>query len=167
MNLLIPETGLLFWMLISFGIVFFVLAKWGFPVINKMVAQRKEFIDKSMEAAREANRQLAEIRIEGEAILNESRRERAAILAEASETKRRVVEQARDEAAREAKLQVDKAREDIARAKEGALREIRGEIALLALQVAEKVLREKLDDGPEQIKVIDSMLDQMKDIKLQ
>ena len=44
MSLLVPDSGLLFWMLLSFGIVFFVLAKYGFPVIVKMVNERKEYI---------------------------------------------------------------------------------------------------------------------------
>lgn len=165
MGLLIPETGLIFWMLLSFGIVFFVLAKWGFPVIVKMVDSRKSFIDDSMESAREANRQLAEIKTQGEAILDESRRQRASILAEAADSRRRIVDEARDEAGREARLQMDKAREEISRAKENALREIRSEIAMLSLQIAEKVLREKLEDEPQQLKVIDRMLDDMAQYK--
>ena len=48
MSLLVPDSGLLFWMLLSFGIVFFVLAKYGFPVIVKMVNERKEYIDRSL-----------------------------------------------------------------------------------------------------------------------
>ena len=55
MSLFTPDVGLIFWMLLSFGIVFFVLAKWGFPVITRMVDDRKRFIDQSLEAAREAN----------------------------------------------------------------------------------------------------------------
>ena len=57
MSLLVPDSGLLFWMLLSFGIVFFVLAKYGFPVIIKMVNERKEYIDRSLVVAKEANEQ--------------------------------------------------------------------------------------------------------------
>jgi F-type H+-transporting ATPase subunit b len=53
MSLLVPDSGLLFWMLLSFGIVFFVLAKYGFPVIVKMVNERKEYIDRSLVVAKE------------------------------------------------------------------------------------------------------------------
>ena len=59
MSLLLPDSGLLFWMLLSFGIVFAVLAKYGFPIIVKMVDGRKTYIDQSLEVAREANAQLA------------------------------------------------------------------------------------------------------------
>ena len=55
MNLLLPESGLLFWMLLSFGIVFFILAKFGFPVITKMVDERKNYIQDSLDAAHKAN----------------------------------------------------------------------------------------------------------------
>ena len=51
MSLLLPDSGLLFWMLLSFGIVFVVLAKYGFPIIVKMVDGRKTYIDQSLEVA--------------------------------------------------------------------------------------------------------------------
>ena len=69
MSLLVPDSGLLFWMLLSFGIVFFVLAKYGFPVIIKMVNERKEYIDRSLVVAKEANEQLANLKAEGETIM--------------------------------------------------------------------------------------------------
>lgn len=63
MGLLTPDPGLLFWMIIVFGVVFFVLAKYGFPVIIKMVEDRKAYIDNSLKAAREANEQLANVKL--------------------------------------------------------------------------------------------------------
>ena len=61
MSLLTPDSGLLFWMIVSFGIVFVILSKYGFPVIIKAVEQRKAYIDNSLETARQANEQLANI----------------------------------------------------------------------------------------------------------
>ena len=66
MGLLTPEPGLIFWMIIIFGVVFFLLAKYGFPVIIKMVDDRKAYIDNSLKAAREANEKLANIQAESE-----------------------------------------------------------------------------------------------------
>ena len=60
MGLLTPDPGLIFWMIIIFGVVFFLLAKYGFPVIIQMVDDRKAYIDNSLKAAREANEKLAE-----------------------------------------------------------------------------------------------------------
>ena len=77
MSLLVPDSGLLFWMLLSFGIVFFVLAKYGFPVIVKMVNERKEYIDRSLVVAKEANEQLANLKAEGETIMAKAHEEQA------------------------------------------------------------------------------------------
>ena len=52
MSLLTPDSGLLFWMIVSFGIVFVILSKYGFPVIVKAIEQRKAYIDNSLETAR-------------------------------------------------------------------------------------------------------------------
>lgn len=67
MSLLLPDSGLLFWMFVAFGVVFVILAKYGFPIIIKMVEGRKTYIDQSLEVAREANAQLAHLKEEGEA----------------------------------------------------------------------------------------------------
>ena len=76
MGLLQPEAGLLFWMTLAFAVVFILLAKFGFPVILRSIDSRKEFIDSSLDAAREAERKLASLRAEGDAILEKAARER-------------------------------------------------------------------------------------------
>ena len=62
MSLLLPDSGLLFWMFVAFGIVFVILAKYGFPIIIRMVEDRKVYIDQSLEVAREANAQLSKLK---------------------------------------------------------------------------------------------------------
>ena len=76
MSLLTPDSGLLFWMIVSFGIVFVILSKYGFPVIIKAVEQRKAYIDNSLETARQANEQLANIQAEGPGYLPKQRKNR-------------------------------------------------------------------------------------------
>ena len=82
MSLLLPDSGLLFWMLLSFGVVFVVLAKYGFPVITKMVEGRKTYIDQSLEVAREANAQLSKLKEESEALIAAANKEQGRILPE-------------------------------------------------------------------------------------
>ena len=65
MSLLLPDSGLLFWMFVAFGIVFVILAKYGFPIIIRMVEDRKVYIDQSLEVAREANAQFSKLKQEG------------------------------------------------------------------------------------------------------
>ena len=71
--ILTPDLGLLFWMLLAFAVVFFVLAKYGFPAITNMVEERKKYIDESLKKAHEASERLENIKQEGEAILQEAR----------------------------------------------------------------------------------------------
>ena len=73
MSLLLPDSGLLFWMTLVFLVVFFILWKWGFPSIIKMVNERKEYIDESLAKAEEANLRLANIQKQGEELLMVSR----------------------------------------------------------------------------------------------
>ena len=161
MSLFIPDSGLLFWMLLSFGIVFFVLAKFGFPVITRMVDERKQYIDRSLEAAREANEKLAHIQAEGEAILKQAREEQMLLLKEASDTRDRMVEEAREKARTEGARLIEEAREQIRLEKEAALRDIRRQTAELSVQVAEKIMRNRLTDERGQMELIERMLDEV------
>lgn len=160
MSLLVPDTGLLFWMLLSFGLMFFLVAKFGFPVIIRMVEERKAFIDQSMEEARKAHEQLAHIQAESEEILRKARDEQSRILAEALETKKQIINEAREAAATQTRVQMEQARKEMADLKERTLREVRSEIAGLSINIAEKVLRTKLDDKKEQEAVIRQLLDE-------
>jgi len=80
MSLLLPDGGLLFWMTLVFLVVFFILWRWGFPSIIKMVNERKEYIDESLAKAEEANQRLANIQKQGEELLMEAREKQAQIL---------------------------------------------------------------------------------------
>ena len=111
MSLLVPDSGLLFWMLLSFGIVFFVLAKYGFPVIIKMVNERKEYIDRSLVVAKEANEQLANLKAEGETIMAKAHEEQARILNEAAATRDRIIKEAKEQA----RIEGDKMMEEVKR----------------------------------------------------
>lgn len=86
-SILTPDFGLLFWMLLAFGVVFFLLAKYGFPAITKAVEERKNYIDESLKNARETNERLANVKIESENILKEAHEQQARIIKEAMATR--------------------------------------------------------------------------------
>lgn len=161
MGLLTPDPGLLFWMVIVFGIVFFLLAKYGFPVIIGMVEDRKAYIDNSLKAAREANAQLANVRAEGEKILAQAREEQARILKSATETRDRIIKDAQDRARLEGDRLMDEMKKQIETEKESAIRDIRRQVALLSVGIAEKVMRKKLADEKEQTELISRLMDEM------
>ena len=161
MDLLMPAFGLLFWMTVVFLIVFFILKKAGFPAIIKMVNDRKEYIDDSLKKAHEANEKLAKFQKQGESILQEAREKQAAILKEAAETRDAIVEKAQDKAREEGARLLSDAKAQIETEKQNAIREIRTQVAKLSVQIAEKVLKEKLSSDKEQMDMINRLLDEV------
>ena len=161
MGLLTPDPGLLFWMIVVFGIVFFLLAKFGFPVIIKMVDDRKAYIDNSLKAAREANEQLANVKMEGEKILAQAHEEQARILKSATETRDRIIREAQEKARLEGDRLMEEMKKQIETEKESAIRDIRRQVALLSVGIAEKVMRTKLADEKEQTELISRLVDEM------
>ena len=159
MDLLIPSTGLLFWMSLTFLVVLFILWKFGFPVIVKMVTERKSFIDDSLRKAHEANEKLANIQKEGESILQEAREKQALILKEAANTRDAIVEKAQDKAHEEGARLINDAKIEIDNEKQAAISDIRKQVATLSVEIAEKILREKLGNDKAQMGLIDRMLD--------
>jgi len=161
MDLLIPDSGLLFWMTLVFLIVLVILWKYGFPVITKMVKERKAFIDDSLKKAHEANERLANIQKEGESILQEAREKQAQILKEAADTRDAIVEQAQLKAKTEGARLLNEAKAEIENEKNQAIRDIRAQVAELSVQIAEKVLRQNLKDDKEQNALIERLLDEV------
>lgn len=161
MGLLTPDPGLLFWMVITFGVVFFLLAKYGFPVIIKAVENRKAYIDNSLKAAREANEQLAHVKQESDKILARAREEQNRILSEAAVTRDRIVKDAQNRAIAEGQRLMAEMKKQVEAEKESAIRDIRRQVAVLSVDIAEKIMRGKLADGKEQEALIDRMLDEM------
>ena len=161
MDLLIPSSGLLFWMTITFFVVLFILWKWGFPAITDMVRERKAFIDDSLRKAHEANDRLANIQQEGESILQEARGEQARILKEAAETRDAIVGKAQDKAKADGARIVAEAKAEAENERLSAMSDIRSQVAQLSVKIAEKVLREKLSTGKAQMDFIDRLLDEV------
>ncbi len=168
MSLITPDFGLLVWMTLIFGIVFFVLAKWGFPMITGSVEKRAARIGDSIKAAKEAEEKLRNLAEEQSRMIEETRQEQSRILKEAAASRDSIVEQAKVQAREEASRILDQARTQIAAEKESALRDVRKEVALLSVSVAEKVLKASLSDGAEQSALVDRLVDEVsssKDLK--
>ena len=161
MSLLLPDSGLLFWMTIVFLVVFFILWRWGFPSIIKMVNERKNYIDESLAKAEEANLRLANIQKQGEELRMEAREKQAQILREASQTRDTIVEQAQEKAHEESARILSEAKAEIESQKQAAIRDIRTQVAELSVQIAEKILRKQLTTSAEQAQLIDSLLDEV------
>lgn len=160
-SILTPDLGLLFWMLLAFLVVFFVVAKFGFPAIIGMVENRKRYIDESLQKAHEASERLANIQKEGESMLQEARQKQAQILKEAAETRDAIVSQAQEKAREEGNRLISEAKSEIESQKQAAISEIRAQVAELSVKVAEKILRKELSSDAQQMETIDRLLDEV------
>ena len=164
MNLMLPDSGLLFWMTIIFAIVFFVLAKFGFPIITGMVEKRNKRISDSLEAARIAEEALAHLTQEQERIISETRATQTKLMQEAAAERDKMIAQAQDKAREEAQKIMDDARVRIQQEKEAAVREVRQEVAKLSIVIAEKVVRKELSSDDAQKALVDKLLNEVKDL---
>ena len=160
-SILTPDLGLLFWMLLAFLVVFFVVAKFGFPAIIGMVEDRKRYIDESLQKAHEASERLANIQKEGETMLQEARQKQAQILKEAADTRDAIVAQAQEKAREEGNRLIAEAKGEIESQKQAAISEIRAHVAELSVKVAEKILRKELASDAKQMETIDRLLDEV------
>lgn len=161
MSLVTPDFGLLVWMTLIFGIVLFILARFGFPVITRSVEARAERIRTTLDDLKKAEERMKVLAREQEELIARAKEERDAIISDANLTRRQIVSQAREEALAESERIVTKARQDIEHEKETALRELRGKVADLSVQIAGKVLRKSLDGDGEQLRYIDRLIDEL------
>lgn len=162
MSLFSPDFGLLFWMVLAFGIVFAVLAKWGFPVIVAAVNDRKAFIDQSLQNAQEANERLKNIQQESEQMLAETQVQKQTILNEVAQEKQRILEEAREQANALTRRQMEQAKAEIEEQRQQSLRQMRAETAELAIAMATKVMQHELSDEEAQRRSVENQLADIK-----
>ena len=159
MDLLIPNSGLLFWMTLVFLIVAFIVIKFGFPTIINMVNERKEYIDESLRKAHVANEKLSNIQKECESVMQQAREQQALLLKEATATRDAIVGKAQEKAHEESARIIAEAKSEIAVEKQNAFNDIRGQVAELSVKVAEKILLDQLSNDEKQMELIGKLLD--------
>lgn len=163
MELIQPGIGLAFWMILSFSILFFILTKFAWKPILKMLKEREDAIDTALNAAEKARAEISTIQSENEALLALAKEERDVILSEARKIKDNILEEAKERANVEGRRIIDSARENIHFEKMQAITDLKNEVAKLSIEIAEKILREELSDKEKSQQIIKDMV---KDIKL-
>ena len=141
MELFTPDFGLIFWMFVSFAILFVILWRWGWPAIMKGVSDRADLIDKGVEYAQSAKQQLDHAREEADKYIADARRQQAEMLREADKMKTQIIEEARAAAQSEAKKVMDSAKQSIEQERKAAQEQFRNEVSTFALDIAQKVVR--------------------------
>lgn len=161
MELFTPDFGLVFWMFVSFGILFLILWKFAWPFILKSIDQRADLIDKGVEYAQNAKEQLDNAHQEAEKYITEARKQQADMLREADKMKNQIIDEARSQARVEAQKVMDQAKASIQQQQKEAEQQFRDSVSEFALQIAGKVVKNEMADAKAQAKLVDTLLDEM------
>ena len=162
MNLVTPDSGLIFWMTLIFAIVFVILAKFGFPVITGMVDKRQEKIEGSLRDAQKAREEVEHLQQLRDQMIAEAHTQQAQILSEAAKQRQTLLERSKADAEKQAAQIIIDARTQIESERENAMRQIRSQVSSMSVSIAEKILRKELDSPEKQQEYIDA---QMSDIE--
>lgn len=161
MELFTPDFGLVFWMFIAFILLFLVLAKWGWPVIIKMMDKRAATIDQGVEDAKQAKEQLDNAREEAKKYVVEAQARQAEMLRDAARMKTEIIEQAKNEAADAARKEMEAAKAAIEQARKEAELQFRNEVGKFSIDIAEKMVRSRMKSDKEQTELVNKLLDEI------
>ena len=160
MDLVTPQIGLLFWTVLIFLILVFLLAKFAWKPILRMVEERTKNIEDALNSAENAKKEMAGLKAENEQIMKEARAERDKIVREAREMKDKIIEESKETAKAEADKILAQARKLIDDEKRAAMNELKDQVASLSIEIAEKILTKELSDKKKQAELIDDILNQ-------
>lgn len=162
MGLITPDPGLLFWMIVSFMIVFFILKKYAWKPIINALKNREKSIENALRQADKVKLEMEKLQADNQKLLAEARVERDKLLKEARLMKDKIIEEAKGQAQDEAKKLVESARTSIQNEKKAAIKEIKDMVAVLSIQIAEKLIKDKLSSNTNQSDYIDKLLNEIK-----
>lgn len=163
MELVTPSIGLVFWSTLAFGLLFFFLGKFAWKPIMKTLQEREDSIDEALKSAETARLQLEALKSDNQRLLNEARAERDKMLKEANEIKDQILAKAKSDAKQEGDKMIASAKEAIENEKVNAMNQLKTQVAVLTVDLAEKVLRKKMEDRSQQEAFIN---DNLKNITL-
>lgn len=162
MELITPGFGLIFWMTLAFAIVFFVLAKFAFPIINRMLKEREEKISNALAQAERTEAEMKNLQANNEALLEQAKAERDEMMAEARRIRDKFIEDSKAKATEESNRIIESAKMSIENERMAAVTEIKNEIAAISIEIAEKILQRELADPESQKKYVDQLLKDLK-----
>lgn len=157
-----PDPGLFIWSTVAFLILFFLLSKFAWKPIVKALDERERSIEDALSKAEMAKAEMAKLISENEDLLKEARLERDSILKEAKEIKDQIINDAKDQAKTEGAKLIEKAKDEITNQKLAAMAEIKNQVSSLSLAIAEKVLRNQLEDQEKQQALVNDLLKEVK-----
>ena len=162
MELVTPGLGLFFWMVISFSVILFVLKKFAWKPILKALKDREITIDTALKSADKAKEEMEQLKADNEKIIKEAKNERDNLLKDARQVKDKIISEAKQKANSDAKKIIEDAKGKIESEKEAALDEIKNQVAGFSVEIAEKILKKKLEKSKDQKDLINGLIDEIK-----
>lgn len=156
-----PSPGLAIWSLVIFLLFWFLMSKMAFKPIVEGLRKREEDIQTALDEAKQAKLDMSNLKSENEALLQKAREERVAMLNDAKETKNKIVAEAKEKAKADANKIVSEARVEIENQKKAALAEVKNTAGLMALEIAEKVIRKELKGNQDQEAFVSQLLSEI------
>ena len=161
MELFTPSFGLVFWMFVVFVLLCLLLGKFAWPAIIKMMSERADLIDKGVAYAQEAKQHMDNAKAEADKFILDAKKQQSEILREAARMKAQIIEDAKEAATLEAKKVMDAAQLSIAQERKEAELQFRNEVSTFAIQIAEKLLRERMANDKAQSQLVDKLLNEL------
>lgn len=162
MELVTPNVGTIFWMLIIFGIVAFILKRFAWKPILNALHEREESIESALNAAQEARREMEKLKAGNQELLALARREKESILHEAMNLKESIITEAKAKANAETQRSIEEALYQIQNEKAKAINEMKVQITELSLLIAEKVIRREMANDRQHLDMVKKMVEEIK-----
>ena len=162
MELLTPGSGLIIWQLVVFVGSFLFLAKFAWKPILASLKERETSIQSALDTAEKAKQEISLLKADNEKLLREAREERERIMREAREAANRMIEEAQIDAKKTADKIIDDARAAINIEKQAALKEVKVQVAMFSLEIAEKLMKKNLANDKEQRALVETYINDLK-----
>ena len=162
MELVTPNVGTIFWMIIVFGIVAFVLKRFAWKPILNALTEREQSIESALSAAQQARREMESLKAGNEELLAKAQKEREAIMREALKLKENILSEAKEKADRALQFSVENAKKQIENEKAKAIEEMKKQMAELSFLIAEKILRKEMSDSKSHNELVKQLIEEIK-----
>lgn len=162
-SLIKPGIGLIVWTTVVFVLLLILLSKYAWKPILNAIKEREEGITKALSSAEAAKKEMQDLKSANEMILTQARTERDAMLKDARDAKEAMISEAKAKAKSESERILASAREQITNEKNAAITELKNQVAVLSIEIAEKILKSELSSDEKQKTLVNNL---MKDVNL-
>ena len=163
MDLIKPEIGLLFWMLLSFSLVLFILRKYAWGPILQSLKEREEGIDSALKNAQIAREEIADLKKNKDQILLDASSEKQRMMKDAQEYIEDWKKEQKQKIEEQINQNIARAKDVIEQEKRAAITELKTQLASLSLDIAEKVIKKELSKDSAYLEMI---RDDIKDLNI-